>query len=224
METRQKIYDFIEKNPGLHLRELSRKIDISFGSLRYHLDYLKKQGLVVSKVNCKYTRYYATQKVCKKDIEMFNLLRQEIPQKLILLLLSIGPGSIYKNKEYCKKLEDIGSSTYPPAYSKKELIELTRYWKGPYAKLFHLNKHPTTVDFHLQKLLDADLIEKIRIGRELKYRIKDTDKIFTFLIIYNYELTDAVNIWLRWTKIFSQKNIESVEEFVFDILPHPYHV
>ena len=62
-------------------------------------------------------------------------------------------------------------------HSKKELIELTKYWKGPNVHLFYLNKHPTTLDFHLQKLLDADIIEKVKIGKEIKYRIKDADKI-----------------------------------------------
>ena len=99
------------------------------------------------------------------------------------------------------------------------------YWKGQHAKLFHLNKHPTTIGFHLDKLLKADLIEKVKVGKEMKYRLKDTYKIFTFLIIYNYELSDnTVNIWLNSLGLFSPKKIDTLINIFWEICPHPYHV
>ena len=62
-ETRRNIYNFIVERPGLHLREISRRINISFGGLRHHLDILKKQELIITKTNYGYTRYYATHKI-----------------------------------------------------------------------------------------------------------------------------------------------------------------
>ena len=223
LEKRREIYNFILENPGLHLREISRRTNISVGGLRHHLNFLKKIGLIDSKPDHRYTRYYVNQTVGAKDKEIINLLRQDIPRRIILLLFCIGPGDIYKNKKAMEKAKKDPSS-YLRTYSKKELIELTKYWKGPYAKLFYLHKHPTTLDFHLQKLLDVDIIDKVKVGKDIKYRIKDPDRIFSALIIYNYELSeDTINIFLMWTKIFSLGNIERVEKLVLDVFPHPYH-
>jgi len=42
LEIRRKIYDFVDKNPGLHVREISRRMDIPINTLIYHIKYLKK--------------------------------------------------------------------------------------------------------------------------------------------------------------------------------------
>jgi hypothetical protein len=73
--------------------------------------------------------------------------------------------------------------------------------------------------------LDAEIIEKIKIGKEVKYRIIDADKIMTFLIIHSYELSEEnVSIWISWTELISPKNIDSMLDFAYNIVPHPYHV
>lgn len=224
LKTRQEIYNFILKYPGLHLREISRRMNISLGGLRHHLNYLKKHGLIVTKTHGRYTRFYVIQKVDEKEKEIINLLRQEVPRKIILLLSCKGPAHLYKPKKNKRYNNKIDRKNYPTAFSKKELIELTKYWKEPYAKMFNLHKHPTTLDFHLQKLLDADLIEIIKTGKEIKYKLRDTDKLFTFLIIYNKELSEeTVNLRLMWTRLFSPQNIDSISDYVYNILPHPYH-
>jgi DNA-binding transcriptional ArsR family regulator len=224
LKTRQEIYNFILKYPGLHLREISRRMNFSLGNLRHHLSYLKKHGLISTKTHSRYSRYYVIQKIDENDKEIINLLRQEIPRKIILLLSCKGPAYIFKPNKYKKYNAKLNRKKYPRAFSKKELIELTKYWKEPYATMFHLNRHPTTLDFHLQKLLDADLIEIVKCGKMIKYKLKDVEKLFTFLIIHNQELSeDTVNLFLMWTKLFSPQNIDSISDYVYEILPHPYH-
>ena len=41
LENRRKIYNYIRDNPGLHLRELSRRLNIAYYNLDYHIRYLK---------------------------------------------------------------------------------------------------------------------------------------------------------------------------------------
>ena len=102
LETRRNIYDFILKNPGLHLREISRRANIPLGSLNYHLNFLNKNELIVTKYDPRYLRYYVKQTVGKKDKEIINLLRQEIPLRIVILLLCPGPAHIYScGGEYC---------------------------------------------------------------------------------------------------------------------------
>lgn len=227
LETRREIYNFILEHPGLHLREISRRTNISFGGLRYHLDFLKKQELVTTKSNRRYIRYYVTQKVGKIDKEIINLLRQEVPRKIFLLMLCAGPGYIYQKPlrdvigPYAKKPDP---AIYSGIYSKRELVELTRYWNRPYGGLFHLRKHRTTIDFHLNKLLDAGLIEKVPVGKEIKYKIKDEvkdeDMIWAFLIKYQKALSnELIDRMLDWHWEWIEKRIDAMIEVAFDILP-----
>jgi len=44
LENRKIIYDFIYKNPGIHLNELFIKLNINYGTIRYHLKYLEKKS------------------------------------------------------------------------------------------------------------------------------------------------------------------------------------
>jgi DNA-binding transcriptional ArsR family regulator len=223
LETRKEIYDYILKNPGLHLRELSRNIDISFGSLRHHLNYLEKQGLITTKVDHRYTRYYVTKSVGKSEKEILNLLRQETPSRIIILMLTPGPGEIFVDKKTQEK-EMLKPSAHMKTYSKEELINLTRYWTGPYGKFFHLHKHPSTVNFHLKKLLDIGLVEKVKIGRKMKYKIKDENLIWSLFIKYKDTLSiKSIDLYLVWHNNAIVNIGDRVLNVLWDVFPHPYH-
>ena len=43
LEPRQKIFNYIQKYPGMHLRDISRQTNIPKTTLVHHLKYLKKQ-------------------------------------------------------------------------------------------------------------------------------------------------------------------------------------
>ena len=51
LSPRDKIYSTVVKNPGLHFREIQRRVDIATGALQYHLDYLKKKHLIYEEKN-----------------------------------------------------------------------------------------------------------------------------------------------------------------------------
>jgi DNA-binding transcriptional ArsR family regulator len=224
LETRNKIYNFISKNPGLHLMEISRKRNIPKSTLRYHLNFLISQGLVTQEEHGGYLRYYIIKKIGRRDRELFNLLRQDGPRKIILLLLYPGPGDIYKNSKAWKK-GIRNPDSYLRYYSKSELVELTKYWSR---RPLILHKHRRTIDFHLKKLLDADLIKKVKIGKGMKYRLKDEHMIWDFLIRFQYELSNqGINSWLRGIENLFKNNQDffgkNIEKAVFDVFPHPYY-
>ncbi len=87
LETRRQIYTAISINPGLHFRELQRHLDISTGLLDYHLKYMEKRELVVSKRDGNYLRYYASNQVPGDMKELFPFLRQEITRTILIYLL-----------------------------------------------------------------------------------------------------------------------------------------
>lgn len=223
LQIRNEIYNFIQKNPGLHFRELSRKLNIPKTTLIYHLHYLEKLDIVISKTVQGYKRFYIKEKVGIKDKEIINILRQEIPLRIVLLLMTPGPAYIFKDKETYKKLIETYEA-WERTYSKNELIEFTKYWGGE-KDIFHIHKHRTTVSFHLQKLLEADIIEKVKVGKETKYKLKDEDQIVAILIKYRDALSKkSIDIILKWKRQEYLAAVNKMENVIYEIFPHPYHV
>ena len=86
---RDKIYQTILKNPGLHFRELQRRTTLATGSLQYHLDYLSRKHLVNSVKQGKFVRYYSVRgEQFGEDQTLMNLLRQESLRTIVLFLFT----------------------------------------------------------------------------------------------------------------------------------------
>src|SRR2546421_6974692 len=58
VKTRKDLYDFVRKNPGFHLRELSRALNLSITLADYHLRFLEKHELITSAMDGEYKRLY----------------------------------------------------------------------------------------------------------------------------------------------------------------------
>jgi DNA-binding transcriptional ArsR family regulator len=221
LETRREIYNFINNYPGLHLREISRRTNIPLGSLRYHIGSLKKYSLIVTRKDQVYKRYFVLHSIGNMDKEIINILRKEIPLRIVLLLLCPGPSRIYKDIPTYEKAAS-NPEIYEKKFSKNELIELTKYWRK--SDHFHLKKHRTTIYFHLKKLMEADLIEEVKVGREIKYKLKDEYMVVAFLIKYKDAFSKkAIDESLQWKRNEYLKGAENFIHILYDIFPHPYH-
>ncbi len=56
----------------------------------------------------------------------------------------------------------------------------------------YLKRHPTTVSFHLDKLLEADIIDYTPNGNELHYKIKNEPEIIDLFTKYGDSLLDGL--------------------------------
>ncbi len=166
LETRRKIYNLILNYPGLHEREIARKLDIPLGTLDYHLHYFEKREIVVSKKDGRYTRYFASLKVGTRDKKIIAILRQKTPRNIIIFLL-VHPDSIHK--DICKEVK----------------------------------KSPSTISFHLKKMIKSDIIEATSLGRETSYSVKNGEEVAKLLITYrNTFLDSAVNSFIEtWSSL-----------------------
>jgi len=152
-EARREIYNYILKYPGLHLSELSRKMNIPKSTINYHLNHLKKQEYIIKKPADKYTRYYIANNVGENEKQILHLLRQETPREIVIfLLLNHNSSQIRISK--------------------------------------NLKKHPTTIAFHLNKLMNVDIVESIPNGNEINYSIKNEEYIFDLLGKYKDSFLD----------------------------------
>jgi len=93
VENRKEIYELIEEFPGLHMREIKRRTDMSMNLVRYHLGQLKKYDVVEEVKEGEYKRYYPKEggrRVDFEDKRYLALLREEIPLSVVVYLLSEG--------------------------------------------------------------------------------------------------------------------------------------
>jgi predicted transcriptional regulator len=95
LENRKKIYQLIEKLPGIHFRELFRKLDISMGSFEYHLNILEKSNLVYLKKEGGFSRYFVKGKLGEEDKELATMLRNDRLRTMLLNLI-LHPGISHK--------------------------------------------------------------------------------------------------------------------------------
>lgn len=86
LNTRKRVYNTVRNNAGCHFRELQRRSSLSVGSVRYHLDYLKKNGLIIEEKQDNNTTYFPAEfKIENKRIMI--LLRQKSIRNILLFIV-----------------------------------------------------------------------------------------------------------------------------------------
>src|SRR5207247_1369217 len=96
VKTRKDLYDFVRKNPGFHLRELSRALNLSITLADYHLRFLEKHELITSSMDGEYKRFYPRSTPGQAEVraalteaekQILAFLRQPVPLKVIDFLM-----------------------------------------------------------------------------------------------------------------------------------------
>jgi predicted transcriptional regulator len=58
--SRGRVYQYIEMNPGEHFNSIRRALDLNIGTATYHLEVLSRSGLITSRLDGIYKRFYPT--------------------------------------------------------------------------------------------------------------------------------------------------------------------
>jgi len=152
LETKDEIYFFISQNPGLHLRELFRKLNLSEGTIRYHIKHLLKDGLITKKIEDRYTRYYPSSDNIKDEYKtIIHFLRKEVTRNIIFYLLICGYGTQHELSE-------------------------------------NINKSPSTISFHIKKLLKNKIIKQVHSKND----VIDINKNLTDIEEYVLEIRQKI--------------------------------
>mgnify|MGYP001052743214 CR=1 FL=1 len=86
-ERRRKIYAVIEANPGIHLRELQRVLNIPLATLEYHLSYMTRKKIVHRETVGHHKGYY-TKPLNPEDKKVLSALRQKRMREIVLIILA----------------------------------------------------------------------------------------------------------------------------------------
>jgi Mn-dependent DtxR family transcriptional regulator len=84
LKRRREIYEFISQNSGVHLHDISRKMNIPVTSLKYHLHYLEKKGLIILRKDGKYNRYFISLEIGENEKKILNCFRKRTALHIIL--------------------------------------------------------------------------------------------------------------------------------------------
>jgi DNA-binding transcriptional ArsR family regulator len=155
LESRRRIYHYVEDNPGTHMRQVGRELDIPMGTLEYHLRYLVDEGLLATREDDRYTRYFVKGQTSRHEKDVLAAIRQETPRRIVAQLL-MEPGA-----------------------SHGEILE-------------EFDVSASTLSFHLNKLVEAGVVEKEKSGRKNLYSIVDEEVASRVLIQYRESFVDDV--------------------------------
>jgi len=121
LENRRRIYQFVARFQGAHLRAIQKALKLEVGVLQYHLDYLEKNGLVTSRKE-KYRKRYFTKALSPKDKELLSILRQKALRRLLMHIL-LHPGCTFKDLQELSKVSKSTLSFHLKKIREANLIE-----------------------------------------------------------------------------------------------------
>ena len=85
-ENRRRVYSVIEANPGIHMRELQRVLDMPLTTLEYHLTYMEHKKILFSESDTHYRRYYV-RPLDSEDKKILSALRQKRMREIVFVVL-----------------------------------------------------------------------------------------------------------------------------------------
>lgn len=92
--TRRRIHRLVHEEPGIHFREIKRRLDLGRGNLEHHLDKLVDNGLLDEHSGQGYRCYFPDGQVDRRVAEIAEHLRSENARTLLSTLTTVSDPSI----------------------------------------------------------------------------------------------------------------------------------
>ena len=86
-ETAYRVLQFIQNNPGCHLRGIKDMIQISQGTVQYHTDRLEKMGRITSTTTGLYKHYFPVGVFQNNEKEILQILSQETTRQILMYIV-----------------------------------------------------------------------------------------------------------------------------------------
>ena len=149
-ETRNFIYKYIEKNPGVHFRKICRDVGKKMGVVQYHLSVLEKNGLVRIVKDGRYKCFFTTRKNSLDYRPEDDLTREqrELRESVLTNMKRKTPEKMIKH-----------------------LMENEKTTHQTLAKICEVT--PQAITFHTKRLEGLGLIKSAKMGRQKVYSISD---------------------------------------------------
>jgi predicted transcriptional regulator len=168
VKTRRDLFQFVRRNPGYHLREVARALQLSITLADYHLRFLEKNELISSVMDGEYKRYYPRSvpgdtdtrpALSDSEKRVLAYLRQPVPLSILTFLME---------RESATHKEILGNVTVSAS----------------------------TLSHHLKKMTFAGVIAEAE-GRERGYRVAMPKTVARLMATYELASPDQVDTFLR---------------------------
>lgn len=100
VESRKRIFLYIQEHAGSHLREVGRRCGLSLGSALYHLDRLESARLVAVRHDGRYKRYFPVGLGSREEL-LVAAVHHTVPRRIVNLLLDQGTAT---QREFAKHI------------------------------------------------------------------------------------------------------------------------
>jgi predicted transcriptional regulator len=141
LENRKQIFDYISDNPGVHLRKISRDLNIHLSTLRYHIDYLEMKGLITCQKEDNLKLYFISGKLNPHEKKLASLLQQKRFRDMLIAILDSHELTSSKLAEKLS-MNPSTASKYINILEKREIISHKKIGRE---KLYHINDEESVV-------------------------------------------------------------------------------
>ena len=86
-ENMQRVLQFIQKNPGCHMRQIQRDLNMATGTIQYHLKSLEKTGRVVSERADSHRFYFSFGTFETFERNILKILNQDSAREILLFII-----------------------------------------------------------------------------------------------------------------------------------------
>ena len=91
LDTRKRIFECVQANPGIHFSQLKRELEMETGALQYHLRRLERYGVLESEEYQGKRRAFVARELTPEERQILATLRYETTRHILLFLLEDGP-------------------------------------------------------------------------------------------------------------------------------------
>jgi len=123
LTSRDRIFALVVEQPGLHLRELPRRLGLSLRAVRYHLDTMAREELVTSHRSGRFERWFRAGAFSPVDQALISALRVRGQRAILERLLADGAARF----DALRKTESLSSATlslYLDRLTEEGLVEV----------------------------------------------------------------------------------------------------
>jgi len=164
LDSRRRIYEYLQANPGVHLRLIGKVLGMSTGMLSYHLGYMERNGILKSEAEGHRKRYFLAA-FAEAQRRIIGTLRQDVPRKIMVEILR------HRGRTFAELQTSVGVSK-------------------------------STLSYHLKRMMQRDVVLRVRRERESLFHLKDPDGVVRILLDHRPTLWDesvgfAISQWSR---------------------------
>ena len=82
-----RVLQYISDNPGCHMRQIKRELNLAMGTIQYHLNLLEKQGKISSERHNLHKYYFPIGLFGQNERDILKILNQETAREILLSIL-----------------------------------------------------------------------------------------------------------------------------------------